>query len=38
MPPSFMQTIWGNDEGFNEKYFVDVPGYYLVGDMGYFNE
>lgn len=38
MPPSFMNTIWGNDKAFNEKYFVDCPGYYQVGDMGYFNE
>lgn len=37
-PPSFMLTLWGNDEAFVQKYFSDSPGYYTTGDAGYFNE
>lgn len=37
-PPSFMLTLWGNDEAFKQKYFSDSPGYYTTGDAGYFNE
>ncbi|CAI2361406.1 unnamed protein product [Moneuplotes crassus] len=38
LPPSFMLTLWGNDEAFKEKYFSDSPGYYTTGDAGYFND
>eukprot|EP00828_Plagiopyla_frontata_P003178 TRINITY_DN1085_c0_g1_i1.p1 TRINITY_DN1085_c0_g1~~TRINITY_DN1085_c0_g1_i1.p1 ORF type:complete len:553 (-),score=63.70 TRINITY_DN1085_c0_g1_i1:119-1777(-) len=37
MPPSFMQTLWGNDEGFVAKY-ITYDGYYKTGDAGYFDE
>jgi len=38
MPPSFMLTLWGNDEAFIEKYLADTPGYYTTGDAGYLDE
>ena len=38
LPPSFMLTLWGNDEAFQQKYFSDTPGYYTTGDAGYFND
>ena len=34
MPPSFMLTVWGNDEAFVEKYLTETPGYYTTGDAG----
>ena len=37
-PPSFMLTLWGNDDAFVEKYFSDSPGYYTTGDAGYMDE
>jgi propionyl-CoA synthetase len=37
-PPSFMLTLWGNDEAFKNKYFTESPGYYTSGDAGYFND
>lgn len=37
-PPSFMLTLWGNDEAFVKKYFSDSPGYYTTGDAGYIDE
>jgi len=38
MPPSFMPTIYKNDEAFLNKYIVDNPGYYFTGDAGFFDE
>lgn len=38
MPPSFMLTLWGNDEAFIKRYLTEVPGYYLAGDCGYFDD
>jgi propionyl-CoA synthetase len=38
MPPSFMLTLWGNDQAFIEKYLSDTPGYYTTGDAGMFDE
>ncbi len=38
MPPSFMLTLWGNDEAFIEKYLTDTPGFYTTGDAGYLDE
>lgn len=37
MPPSFMLTLWNNDEAFVKKYLSEVPGYYVTGDAGYFD-
>jgi propionyl-CoA synthetase len=34
MPPSFMLTLWGNDQAFIEKYLAETPGYYTTGDAG----
>jgi len=34
MPPSFMLTLWGNDDAFIKKYLTDTPGYYTTGDAG----
>ena len=34
LPPSFMTTLWGNDQAFIEKYFLETPGYYTTGDAG----
>lgn len=38
MPPSFMLTLWGNDEAFILKYLSDTPGYYTTGDAGMIDE
>jgi len=38
MPPSFMLTLWGNDEAFIQKYLADTPGYYTTGDAGFLDE
>ena len=38
MPPSFMLTLWGNDEAFIQKYLSDTPGYYTTGDAGMIDE
>jgi propionyl-CoA synthetase len=38
MPPSFMLTLWGNDEAFIKKYLSDTPGYYTTGDAGMLDE
>ncbi|KAL4481347.1 hypothetical protein ABPG72_010500 [Tetrahymena utriculariae] len=38
MPPSFMLTLYNNDQAFIQKYLSDSPGYYLAGDSGYFDE
>jgi propionyl-CoA synthetase len=38
LPPSFMLTLWGNDQAFQEKYLNVFPGYYNSGDAGYFDE
>jgi propionyl-CoA synthetase len=34
LPPSFMTTLWGNDQAFIQKYFLETPGYYTTGDAG----
>ena len=31
MPPSFMLTLYNNDEAFIYKYLSDTPGYYTSG-------
>lgn len=38
MPPSFMLTLYNNDEAFIQKYLADSPGYYLAGDSGFYDE
>mmetsp|Transcript_41199 Transcript_41199/g.36529 ORF Transcript_41199/g.36529 Transcript_41199/m.36529 type:complete len:295 (+) Transcript_41199:550-1434(+) len=38
MPPSFMSTLYGNDQAFIEKYLSDAKGYYFTGDAGYFDD
>lgn len=38
LPPSFMLTLWGNDEAFIAKYLTETPGYYTTGDAGMFDE
>ena len=38
MPPSFMLTLWGNDEAFKKKYISPDNMYYISGDCGYFDE
>jgi propionyl-CoA synthetase len=38
MPPSFMLTLYNNDQAFINKYLTDTPGYYTTGDAGYFDE
>lgn len=38
MPPSFMLTLWGNDQAFIEKYLTETPGYYTTGDAGLIDE
>ena len=37
LPPSFMLTLWANDQAFLEKY-IKYPGYYMTGDAGYFDQ
>lgn len=38
MPPSFMSTLYNNDQGFLDKYMKETPGYYTTGDAGYFDK
>ena len=38
MPPSFMLTLWGNDEAFVQKYLTEVHGYYTTGDAGFLDD
>jgi propionyl-CoA synthetase len=38
MPPSFMLTLYNNDEAFVQKYLTEAPGYYQSGDCGYFDK
>jgi propionyl-CoA synthetase len=38
LPPSFMLTLWGNDDAFIQKYLSDTPGYYTTGDAGVIDE
>lgn len=36
-PPSFMLSLWKNDEFFKKKYFSQFEGFYCTGDAGYFD-
>ncbi|EGR29128.1 hypothetical protein IMG5_162310 [Ichthyophthirius multifiliis] len=37
MPPSFMLSLYNNEDAFIEKYLKDAPGYYQTGDSGYYD-
>ena len=38
LPPGAFPTLWHNDEGFQQSYLRQYPGYYLTGDAGYRDE
>ncbi len=38
LPPGTLKTLWGNDDNFVQTYLSRVPGYYLTGDGGHFDE
>jgi propionyl-CoA synthetase len=38
MPPSFMITLYGNDEAFQQKYLTKDKLFYITGDAGFFDE
>lgn len=38
LPPGFMQSLWNNDQRFNECYLKQFPGFYQTGDAGYFDK
>ncbi len=38
MPPSFMLTLWKNEEAFKQKYLTADNKYYITGDSGYYDE
>ena len=38
MPPSFMLSLWGNDQAFLAKYISTDNKYYISGDCGYIDE
>lgn len=38
MPPSFMLTLWGNDQAFLKKYISPDNKFYISGDCGYFDD
>jgi len=38
MPPSFMLTLWNNDDAFKIKYLTSDYKYYITGDSGYYDE
>ena len=38
LPPSFMLTLWGNDQSFKDKYITKDNKYYISGDAGFFDE
>ncbi len=38
LPPGALLTLWGNDQGFVDKYLTDFPGYYNTSDAGYIDE
>lgn len=37
-PPSHTLTLWGNDQGYVDKYLTDVPGFFNTGDEGMIDE
>lgn len=36
--PSHTLTLWGNDQGYIDKYMTEVPGYFNTGDEGMIDE
>ena len=38
LPPGTLSTLWRNDENYIQTYLSRVPGYYLTGDGGHFDE
>jgi propionyl-CoA synthetase len=38
LPPGCLPTLWNNDEGFQQAYLSQYPGYYLTADAGYRDE
>ena len=38
LPPGTLTTLWGRDDAFVASYMSEVPGYYLTGDGGHFDE
>ncbi|MDT0596315.1 propionyl-CoA synthetase [Glaciecola petra] len=38
LPPSCLNTIWGDFGRFNDGYLTEFPGYYCSGDGGYIDE
>ncbi|MDA8076325.1 MAG: propionyl-CoA synthetase [Actinomycetota bacterium] len=38
LPPGTLTTLWGHDDAYVESYMSEVPGYYLTGDGGHFDE
>lgn len=37
-PPSFMTTLWENDNAYIERYISKDKQYYITGDIGFFDE
>ena len=38
LPPGTLTTLWGRDDAYVESYMSAVPGYYLTGDGGHFDD
>ena len=38
LPPGALPTLWNDDERFVASYMSAFPGYYLTGDVGYFDD
>ncbi len=38
LPPGTLTTLWGNDDNYVQTYLSRVPGYYLTGDGGHFDD
>ena len=38
LPPGCTSKVWGDDDKYFEAYLSQIPGYYLTGDGGHFDE
>jgi propionyl-CoA synthetase len=38
LPPSCLNSLWGNHQAFIDKYLTETPGYYTTGDAGIIDE
>jgi propionyl-CoA synthetase len=38
LPPGVMNRVWGDDAKFTDTYLTQLPGYYLTGDGGFFDD